>query len=102
MSVRFFLMKNLFIGSIYRTEMGKSCTPAYKIFLYALRSVQLVRAMENVTYGSFGHTKIVLLVNSWSVVQKVPYNLLLKNSKFYLRNNTKIKRQSFQKRFIFS
>ena len=50
------------------TEMGKSCTPAYKIFLYAPRSVQLVRAMENVTYGSFEHTKIVSFDNSWSEI----------------------------------
>ena len=51
-----------------RAEMGKSCTPAYKIFLYAPRSVQLVRAMENVTYGSFEHTKIVSFDNSWSEI----------------------------------
>ena len=32
-------------------EMGKLGTRAYKIFLYAPRSVHFVRAIENVTYG---------------------------------------------------
>ena len=60
--------------------MGKSCTPAYKIFLYAPRSVQLVRVMENVIYGSFEHTKIVSFDNSWSEITNLKLSWLYRDA----------------------
>jgi len=60
--------------------MGKLGTRAYKIFLYAPRSVHFVRAMENVTYGLFEYTKIVLFDDSGSEIPILKPSWLYKHA----------------------